>query len=311
MKRFTLSILAAVAVTALSGQTLHIGNGTVSYSYPAAMTGRMMFGTVGAESVTVQGRTFALNDGTSMWVDDKAVDDNVVTVMYSDGTASVDISGSVAPYVEASVRGAHVTLTQSADVSDSTCGEITYRLSGSSSDGSFSLSGSYKASLELLGLDLVNPAGAALDIDNGKRVSLSVKSGTENTLPDVAAGDQKGCIVCKGHLELKGKGSLTLSGNSSHAIYAKEYVDMKNCTVNVLSAVKDGINCNQYFLMESGSLSIAGVGDDGIQVAFKDDSDREAEDTGAVTVSGGDITVAVSADAAKLRPQGYRRGARE
>lgn len=106
-------------------------------------------------------------------------------------------------------------------------------------------------------------------------------------------------MVCKGHLELKGKGTLDVYGNTAHGIYAKEYVEMKNCTVSVHSAVKDGLNCNQYFLMESGSLTISGTGDDGIQVSFKDDTDREAEDTGSITIAGGTLSVAVTATAAK------------
>ena len=88
-------------------------------------------------------------------------------------------------------------------------------------------------------------------------------------------------------------------GNTGHAIYAKEYVTMKNCTINVLSAVKDGINCNQYFTMTSGNLSISNTGDDGVQAAFKDDTDREAEDTGSITISGGTVTIDVTATAAK------------
>lgn len=296
MKRSAIILLAAVSVLAAPAQTLHVENGSVAYSYPAAGAGNMIFGD---GTIAIQGTTHNLAETSRMWVDNVAVEDNVVTVTYTGFSAHVDIAGNIAPYVSATVAGAHVTVTQSADVSDVTCGEITYRLSGESADGSFELGGSYKSSIELLGLTLANPAGAPLNIDNGKRISLSVKSGTVNSLTDGAAGSQKGCIVCKGHLELKGKGSLTVTGNASHAIYAKEYVEMKNCTVTVDRAVKDGINCNQYFLMESGTLNIGGVGDDGIQVAFKDDTDREAEDTAAVTVTGGTIGIEVSADAAK------------
>lgn len=296
MKKSALILLAAVSVLAAPAQTLHVENGSVAYSYSAAGAGNMIFGD---GTIAIQGTTHNLAETSRMWVDNVAVEDNVVTVTYTGSSAHVDIAGNIASYVSATVAGAHVTVTQSADVSDVTCGEITYRLSGESADGSFELGGSYKSSIELLGLALANPAGAPLNFDNGKRISLSVKSGTVNSLADGASGSQKGCIVCKGHLELKGKGCLTVTGNASHAIYAKEYVEMKNCTVTVDRAVKDGINCNQYFLMESGTLNIGGVGDDGIQVAFKDDTDREAEDTGAVTITGGTIGIEVSADAAK------------
>lgn len=298
MKRLSiLSIAIIFGLGSVSAQTLHVSNKSVSYSFPVSSTGEMTFSN--GNILTILGREIPMEEGVEIWTDEAEVEDNVVTIIYSDTSASVDIAGNIARYVDATVNGAHVSITQSEDVSESSCGEITYRLSGSSSDGSFYMSGSYKSSIELLGVELTNPSGAAIDIQNGKRISMSVKSGTVNSLTDGADGSQKGCVVCKGHLELKGKGELTVAGNTSHAIYAKEYIEMKNCTVNVVAAVKDGLNCNQYFLMESGTLNISGTGDDGIQVSYKDSTDREAEDTGSVTISGGVINVNVTADASK------------
>lgn len=42
-----------------------------------------------------------------------------------------------------------------------------------------------------------------------------------------------------------------------------------------------------------------GVGDDGIQVSFKDGTDREADDTGSITITGGTLGISVSGKAAK------------
>ena len=184
-------------------------------------------------------------------------------------------------------------------MSASTCGEITYRLVGVSSDGSFYMTGGYKSIIELDGLDLTSMTGSPLDIQCGKRINLKLTSGSVNSLTDGASGSQKGCIVCKGHLEFKGERALTVKGNASHAIYAKEYIEMSNCNLSVTGADKDGMNCNQYFTMKSGSLTIDNVGDDGIQVAYKDETDREAEDTGAITIKGGILNVKVAAAAAK------------
>ncbi len=302
-KTFLLSALALAAVTGLSAQTLNVVVGNVTYAVPSSQAGDMVYNN--GETLTVLGRTVSLSDITKMYVDESGVTDNAVSVVYDGTSASVTVAGNVAKYVDATVTGAHVSIEQSADVSDDTCGEITYTLSGSSTDGEFALSGSYKATIELDGLTLANPSGAALDIQNGKRIDLSVKKGTENTLTDASSGSQKGCIVCKGHLEMKGKGVLNVYGNTAHAIYAKEYVEMKNCTVNVLAAVKDGINCNQYFLLESGGLNVSGVGDDGVQVSYKDDTDREAEDTGSLTISGGTVNISVAGTATKgLKAEG-------
>ena len=298
MKQYMMTLgVFALCACAASATTLNIQVGNVTYAVDASTAGDMLYdsGTL----LTVLGKQLSIESINRMYVDESTIDPSTVTIEYADTQATVTIPGALARYVDASIDGAHVSIVQSADVSDSTCGEITYCLAGSSADGGFSLEGSYKATLEMRGLNLTNCSGAPLDIQNGKRIELSVKSGTENFLADTDASSAKGCLVCKGHLELKGKGALTISGHAAHALYAKEYIEMKNLTLTVDSAVKDGVNCNQYFSMESGTLTISGVGDDGVQVSFKDDTDREAEDTGSIIISGGTIDVTSTATACK------------
>ncbi|MBR1755583.1 MAG: carbohydrate-binding domain-containing protein [Bacteroidaceae bacterium] len=220
-----------------------------------------------------------------------AVEDNTVEIVFSDGSATVTPASNISSYVTSSVDGAHVKIVQAETAGANTSGEILYILSGSSSNGSFYMEGSYKATLTLSGVTLTNPSGAAIDVQNGKRINVSIKNGTTNSLTDGENGDWKGCFVCKGHAEFKGKGTLTVNGKSGHGIWAKEYVEIKNCTINIPSPAKDGINCNQYFLMESGSLTITSPGDDGIQVSYKDDPPVEAEDTGNFTLTDGTVSI--------------------
>lgn len=300
MKRLNILILSsalAFSGQAFAQQSLNVVRGNVSYSFAANQD---IMNYTDGQTVTIQGATFSLNDIDRMEVVAEETDDNTVLVEYSGSDAYVTIAGNIANYVTADITGAHVTINQSDDVSDKTCGEITYILKGESSDGSFIQNGSFKSTIELQGLTLTNPSGGVIDIENGKRIELSSKNGTVNTLIDGAGGKQKGAIYCKGHLELKGKGTLNVTGNASHAISSKEYVEMKNCSVNILSSKKDGINCAQYFLIESGNLNITDPGDDGIQVAYKDDTNREDEDTGSITIKGGSLTVeTITATAAK------------
>ena len=271
----------AISTLCVQSQTINFTNGKVTYNFPAEIAGEMTFE---GENVEVAGRIFNLSEWSQMKVSDNVVKSNIVEVKFADTSASVVIAGNVAQYVDVRIEGGDVAITQSDQVSADNCGEITYQLQGDCSSGSFTLNGSYKSTIELNGLTLTNPAGAALSIQNGKRIALSAKNGTTNTLTD-GSGSQKGAIECKGHLELKGKGELNVKGNKSHAIYAKEYVEIKNLTLNINGSVKDGINCAQYFPMESGTLNILNPGDDGIQTTFKDDADREVEDTGCVVLS--------------------------
>lgn len=294
MRKCVLILAAAMsALGAMAQQSLNVVQDCVTYSFVSSQTGIMSYSD--GSSLNIQGKTFRLAEITKMEVKASEQKDNTVEVVFRADKASVTISGNVARYVDVKVEGAHVTVDQADPDS-----EITYILSGESSDGSFVMNGSYKATIELEGLTLNNPGGAAIDIENGKRIGLSSKNGTVNTLSDGSGGKQKAALYCKGHLELKGKGTLNVAGNTAHAIAAKEYIEMKNCTVNITGSVKDGINCAQYFLIESGSLNILNPGDDGIQVSYKDDSNREDEDTGTFTINGGTVVIdRVTATAAK------------
>lgn len=230
---------------------------------------------------------------------------NTVEVAYSGTSATVAVADNISQYVTVTQEGAHVSIAQS----DSLATEITYKLSGASTDGEFYMSGSYKATLELNGLTLTNVtpvySGAAVHIQNGKRINVKVITGTTNTLADAATGSQKGCLYVKGHAEFKQQGTLNVVGNVKHAIKAGEYISIKNATINVTSAVGDGISCNQYFLMESGTVNISGTGDDGIQCDLDGDTataiteDHEDEDSGNIYIEGGSITVNCAAIAAK------------
>lgn len=277
--------------------TMNVVTGNVVTAYGAS-SDEMTY-TGDGTLLTIGGKTYAVADIDRIYIDETPVDTAAVCIDYDGTSATVTIAGDVAPYVTATVSGAHVSIAQSNAVGDETCGEITYRLAGNSDDGSFTLEGSYKATVQLRGLVLTNSAGAAINIQDGKRISVSMKEGTENTLTDGAGGSQKGCLYVKGHTELKGRGVLNVYGKAAHGIFSKEYLTMRNCTVRVLEAVKDGVNCNQYFLLESGSLSIGGVGDDGVQVSFEDATDRESDDTGCFTLAGGSLDVSVSADGGK------------
>ena len=234
-----------------------------------------------------------------------AQSDYGVNVVYNGDTATVSVGDSAAQYLTVSQQGAHVSIAQGSDLAT----EITYNLSGSSTDGGFYMSGSYKATIELNGLTLTNTSavysGAAVHVQNGKRINVKVITGTENTLVDAASGSQKGCLYVKGHAEFKQQGTLNVVGNVKHAIKAGEYISLKNATLNVTSAVGDGISCNQYFLMESGTINISGTEDDGIQCDLDGDAstgeteDHEDEDSGNIYIEGGNITVNCAAIAAK------------
>lgn len=293
-KRLYLVIATLMLVSIAMGQTLHVRMGSVTYLFPADKTGEMSY--ADGRTLSVMGKTFDLSTISTMTVDDATVKDNAVSITFSGTTATVVISGNIAPYVTATVNGAHVSIEQTnTDAVDGD--EITYTLSGETANGSFSLAGSYKCSIALDGLTLTNPSGAAISITNGKRIQISAKKNTVNTLTDGSNGTQTGCIYSKGQIQLQGNGTLNVTGNTKHAIKSGDYVRVKNLTLNITKAVKDGISCNEYFLMESGMVTISGVGDEGIQCELDgttstgQTTDHEDEDSGNIYIEGGTLQV--------------------
>ena len=298
----TLLAVLLVSLTA-TAQTLNIQTGQVTWQFPAAQTGDMTW--TDGQTLTVMGKTFNVSDITAMTVDQTQVTDGTVGVSYDGTTANVTVAGNVAQYLTVETSGAHVNIVQSEDLAE----EITYTLAGTSADGGFYMEGSYKSTIELNGLTLTNQSatysGAAIHIQDGKRIKVKPLTGTTNTLVDAASGAQKGCLYIKGHAEFAQKGTLNVTSNVKHAIKTGEYFTIKNTTINVLGAVGDGISCNEYFLMESGTINISGTQDDGIQCDLDGTestgelTDHEDEDSGNIYLQGGTINVSVTADKAK------------
>lgn len=306
MKRIIGLVVSGLAFSGLlTAQTLNVQVGNVRYMFPAVQTAQMPY--ENGSTLTVMGKVFNLSEIDSMFVDETAVTDNTVQVAYNAESADITVAGNIARLLTITQTGAHVSIIQSTDVAE----EITYTLSGTSSDGGFYNEGAFKATVELNNLNLTNVSavysGAAVHIQNSKRIKVKPLNGTTNTLVDAANGKQKGCLYIKGHAEFAQKGTLNVTGNVKHGIKTGEYFSIKNSTINILSAVGDGINCEQFFLMESGTITINNVADDGLQCDIEDTTvgstgettDHEEEDSGNIYISGGSLTMNITGVACK------------
>lgn len=280
-------------------QTMWVVTGDVSWAFTTSQLETMPY--ENGTSFTAQGKTFNIADVDQIYVDNTPVADNTVKVTYTGNTAKVIVAGNIAKNMTASVNGAHVVALQDADVAE----EITYTLAGSSTNGSFYQDGEFKATVQLNGLTLNNPDSAAINIRDGKRIAVELVEGTTNNLTDGTNGSQKGCFAVKGHTEFKGAGILNITGNSSHAFWGKEYVEVKKTVgeINILGSKGDGFNINQYYLQNGGKVTVKNVADDGIQVSYEtDDNDQIVEDeenTGEVTLKDGTLDMTMTSAGGK------------
>lgn len=202
--------------------------------------------------------------------------------------------------VSVSVSGANVIVNN-----ENTTEELTFRLTGETSNGSFLYNATFKSTIVLDAVSITNPNGPAIDLQCGKRVALELVKGTVNTLIDGADGDWKAALYCKGHLEIDKAGTLNVTGYTRHAISAKEYIQLKKAqgTINILGAKSDGIHCQQYFLANGYEVNINNVAGDGIQAETSGD-EAYAEDLpdGSLWIQGGSFQIKCTAsDASGLK----------
>lgn len=298
MKKFITLAFVFAAVLSATAQTLRINMGDVTYAIPAAQAGEMLYNN--AQTLTVGNKIYSLNDITNISIDGSSVSENTVKVSYNGNAAKVEISGNIAPYITAEVKGGHVRMAASADLAK----EVTYTLSGNSSNGSFYMEGSYAMALVLNSLTLTNPDSAAINIQNGKMINIKIADGTTNSLSDgmtTASNDgsdgHKAAFYVDGHTSWTGTGNLNITGNVKHAYSSDEYTLFNEGlgTITISKAIGDGLHISQYFKMLGGTVNITANGD-GIDVEKKK-SDKT--DNGIMTLAGGTLTVTTTGNATK------------
>ena len=226
------------------------------------------------------------------------------------------------------ISGAHVTITSAAK-------RVKYIVTGSTSDGSLKFYSDRKFQVELDGVDITNPNGAAINNQCGKSFYLVMGDGTVNTLRDgetysmVDGEDQKAAVFSEGQILVSGKGLLNiysvgrhcmasddyilvrpgsrlyLNSTSGHGIKAKDYVHIKGGVINMEIAADGakGINCDSLINITGGRTIIINSGTTQTEL----DSLGNTVTTGAagvksdynITMSGGSLCIKCTGNDAK------------
>ena len=291
--KYFYTILLAVLTLPIGAQTLNVKTGQVTYRFNSDTTGDMPF--TDGTTLTIVGKTFPIADITNIVVNETAVANSNVSVSYEGTTASVVVSGDIAKYLTVTVSGADVSVVQDPSLQS----EVTYTLSGSSSNGSFTTDGDFKINLIMRALTLTSSNGPAVNVLNGKANNVVLVG--DNTLSDAAGGIHSATLYFDGHPTISGAGTLTLRGLTKHALATDEHFLLSGGTINVAQAVGDGFHINERFQMDGGTVNITAAGD-GIDVEFrgvnKGTKDQYPKN-GFIELNGGTLTVATNGIATK------------
>ena len=153
--------------------------------------------------------------------------------------------------VEVTVNGGHITANHSSTKN------ICYVLSGTTTNGSFTVVGDKKYEVKLNNVNITNPDSAALNLLSGKRAYIMLVDGTSNTLSDGTGGSQKGALYCKGKLLFNGSGKLSVTGNTNNAIHSADYIVFrKGNNIYANSTANHGIKANDGIFINGGIINV-------------------------------------------------------
>lgn len=297
-RHFIIFLCGFVAGTlGLMAQSMHVHESNVTYSYPYDLTSTMTFST---NTLTINGDQYNLSDIDRITGTADKVESGQVYVTYSGESATVTMSGELRSRILVSITRADVILTDNAQAEAGVeLPEVTYHLSGTSSEGSFQQVGSYKSSVSLEGISLESSA-CPFAIDNGKRIDIILSEGSQNTFRDGSNNFRKSAFWIKGHAELSGAGTLNINGTQRHAYSSNEYTLLKNSftgTINILGAAADGMHVEQYYEQRNGNVTFKNVEGDNLDVSAT--TEPTDEYNGQVIISGGTFTAEAAADDTK------------
>ena len=154
-------------------------------------------------------------------------EDGAVKIVFSEGAASVSGLGATA-------NASDVTVT----------GNGTFIISGECSDGSITINSQSTSKIQLVldGLKLTNENGPVINVQNAKKVTLTLKEGTESILSDGSSytasfvnNSIDGAIFSKSNLVFNGEGKLTVNGNYAHAVVSKDNLTVTGGTYLITS----------------------------------------------------------------------------
>jgi len=151
----------------------------------------------------------------------------------------------------ASVDGNIITITKAG----------TYVISGTLSDGMIIVDcdDEDKVSLVLNNADITSSEGSPILVKNAKDTTLSLPSGTENTLTDGTKHsydeDASGVLFSADDLLINGSGSLSIESNYKDGISGNDDIQITEAMVNITSA-DDGIVANDSISVNGANITI-------------------------------------------------------
>lgn len=183
-------------------------------------------------------------------------------------------------------------------------GAGTYSISGTLSNGKIIVNPSDEDAtieLELTGVNISCNYGAPIGIFNGDQVDISAKKGSKNYLTDLRTSDDdtldgsNACLYSAIDMDLKGKGSLSITSSYNNGVGTKDDLKIKNLELSV-KAPNNAIKGSDSLTIESGTITAISTQGDALKTSNSSLSSKGKE-KGNISILDGTLKLYSACDA--------------
>ena len=218
---------------------------------------------------------------------------------WKNNTGTIDLNAMTATGNGVSISGKQITITQGGD----------FEVIGTLEDGNIYVNSKDKVKLRLSGTSITSSDGPAIYFANAKKAFITITENTENYLTDSSSytdEDADGALFSNDDLEIKGAGTLTVTGNYKHGIAGDDDVVIENGTLSIQS-VEHGIKANDLLQIIGGDITVTAKTGKGMKAGqeliiddgtlnITNEQSEAMESKGTLTINGGTLNLTAADD---------------
>ena len=184
------------------------------------------------------------------------VESSAIYVEYNDNTAIVRHNINSVDFV-VNIDGANVSI-----VTNAALDKLQYYLSGTTSDGSFSLESDMSYDVILNNVDITSSNTIPLNLTKKVERNIIVANGSNNILTDTEDSDGKSVINTKGATNISGYGVLTINANKKHGISSDNDININGVTLNINHTADEskGLKSDSNIMLADSDITIVSSG---------------------------------------------------
>jgi hypothetical protein len=170
--------------------------------------------------------------------------------------------------------------------------EYNLIVSGATENGSLKIYGNRRMGLYLNGVNIVNPNGLAINIQNRQKISVHLVDRTANYLADgasysISSEDAKGTFFSEGPIYFSGCGALAVAGKYAHAIAVDNDFEIESGIITVKTT-----GVKSHGISSSGSTIISGNAN--VKIEVSGNGAKGIKSDGFIAIRGGTTDIKTS-----------------